>query len=371
MKTWTGLLLLAFVVGCAPQQPEGYEDEQKTETGGKAAQQPGSTTKKSSTIGTTTFSDVGTQVEIPVVVGAAPEDEGQEALGLWGNGFGLSSASGYTLSLDGCESGYTASIDEGDGGSLLVYQYDRGCVAKLTSLTFSGVTYSPTNTNGVNFTAWTAFGTSAQTATFANSDGSAVVYVRVVAQLPAQVTGTENIEYEFFRISAGATSTILGTDIDDAHAITVPGVDPPSITIGSVSYVGTTANGAGKFTFEIDCTANVTSSGATTKCLDVFLTNIDYRLVKDTYGSTLNATQAEAIFNGSEKTVAVGDLVTIADSDAQIPHGGFRTDLVTPLEGPDEFHLNPNMILIFRNDDPGYDHDSFTFFNVDITVLTQ
>ena len=56
------------------------------------------------------------------------------------SGLNLTSASAFTMSLEGCASGYAVSVTEANA-SINLYKYDEGCLLKLTALAVGGVEY--------------------------------------------------------------------------------------------------------------------------------------------------------------------------------------------------------------------------------------
>jgi len=101
-------------------------------------------------------------------------------------------------------------------------------------------------------------------------------------------------------------------------------------------------------------------SGADTLCGANDLQNITYKLVKDTYGSVLTITDAETIF------ATPGTSITLPGDQYQdsATNEGFNT---STLDGPGGLGVagNENMILIIKAD------LSFTYYNIDVTTITQ
>ncbi|MGE0172714.1 MAG: hypothetical protein AB7T49_08015 [Oligoflexales bacterium] len=270
--------------------------------------------------------------------------------------FRLASATAFTMSLEDCVSGYTSTADEGSP-NLQVYKYDQECLAKLTAFSYNGSDFEPSA--GDPFTTWLA----GDAAIFEDVlDNTNIMRVRVVSQLDSPISGTEPVEYLFSVIEQGSNENIADTVVGAAHAMQVDGLLPPALTISSVTYDGMTSDGEGLFTFTMECDSAVTGTGATRACEGLLLDKIKYRLVEDTYSSTLDISDAEALFPAGEYSIAnPGDHLDTGAGGTT--NGGFLT---SSIEGPEQMHLFPHMILIFQADDTSY-----LYFNVDVTTLTQ
>jgi len=277
-------------------------------------------------------------------------------------------ASAYSVSLAGCLSGYTATVSEVNLDGVEVYKDDWNCLAKLTSFTVGGTTYTNANPGAVDFTTWLA----GNTATFASAGGDTIRVV-VVAQLASPITGTEAIVYQFSELLDGDGDKIFSeAEVSDAHLITVEGQEAPLFNIVASTFLGMDdVSGAPEFTFKMECVddpaaatpvsvAMTDGAGSNTVCGTNELSTVTYKLVKDTYGSVLTITQAEAIFGTAGTSITVpGD--QYADSATQ---EGFNT---ATLDGPGGLGTagNENMILILKSG------ASYTYFNVDVTTISQ
>jgi len=208
-----------------------------------------------------------------------------------GAAFRLAAANSYNMSLDGCASGLTVASITQANPSVSVYKYDKGCLVKLNSFVISGITYTPTA--GDPFTSWAA----GDLATFADTTNPANTFVVTVSsQLNNPISGTEAVTYTFTQVAAGTNESIAKTIVGDSHALSVSGVDAATVDIVSVAMTGMTAAGGGQFTFTIDCDTNVTGSAGAYSCGNNTLSSLKYVLVEDTYGGTLTAAQATALF---------------------------------------------------------------------------
>ena len=270
-------------------------------------------------------------------------------------GFNLTaSATAYSLTIDSCASGYTTTVDE-NSPTVKAYKFDRDCLAKLTTFTINGITYNPDSAD--LFTTWQA----GDTATFEDAlDNTNKIAVSVVSTLDNPISGTEAISYAFEDIKKGSDENIAENVVSDTHAISVTGEVAPNFTIAAVSYVGMTAAGAGQFTVKFNCDSNITGSGATTACEGQLMTDLKYKLVEDTYGGTLTQAQAAALFPTGESSIDTGsELLAIGDADAA--NGGFVSKT---LDGPNQMHNKPNMIIIIEAADTSY-----RYWNMDVTTL--
>jgi len=289
--------------------------------------------------------------------GSADPDAGRRetvsvGINLAEKGFALANASAYAMSLDGCASGLTASITQANP-SVDVYKFDRDCLVKLTSFTYGGITYVPSS--GDPFTTWVA----GDIATFQDSGNpSNQLTVVVGSQLSNPISGTEAVSYTFTQLIEGAAETIAKTVVGNAHALSVTGTDAANVDITGVTMTAMTAGGAGQFTFKVDCVIPSTGTLPALKCGANDLVGLKYRLIADnaTYNGLLTYSQASALFDGSETTVASGDQFATGN-------GGFNA-FVT---GPNQMHNNPNMLFVIQS---GGATGSYKYFNVDVTKLT-
>jgi hypothetical protein len=263
-------------------------------------------------------------------------------------------ATAFQISLGGCASGYASTATEASP-NLQAYKFDRGCLAKLTSFQFSGVTYVPSS--GSPFTTWAV----GDTATFVDSlNVNNTIRVAVYAQLSNPIAAADAVEYRFSQVAAGADKNIAASVVGASHTLAVTGEAAPDYQVTSVSFQNITAAGAGQFQFGLECKVAV-AAGA---CRNTTQTGVDYKLVEDTFGSVLTLDQAATIFATAGTAVVAAD--TVAAGDATLVNGGFNTKTGTSiLSGPDQMHLHPHMLLILRSG------PSYQYFNVDVTTLTQ
>lgn len=329
LPLWTAALTLSVTaVGCAKSKNKTYSDDGGSSSGTVSSGGGG-------------VSQAGTQmVTIPVQLNYKTKS------------FALASATTFDISLEGCATGYTSTADE-NSTALQVYKFDLGCKAKLTQFTYGGRTYTPTVADP--FTSWNA----GDIATFddAGNPGPNAVTVKVVSQLADPVSGNEAIVYSFSELVKGADKALMEAMLGASHSMTVDSQPPPNYTIAQVQFVGINNNGGGQFIFTLDCTAAMTGD----VCQQVDQADTTYKLVEDTYNSTMVIGDANALFPAGETAITLP-----ADQEAAAgltPHGGFHT---VTLDGPDQMALHPHMILILQAADTSYQ-----YFNVDVATLTQ
>lgn len=273
--------------------------------------------------------------------------------------FGLTGASGFNMTVEGCSSGYTGQVTQ-LSPSIVVYKFDSGCLAKLTSLVVDGVTYAPTAADP--FENWQ----SGDTAKFEDTAGSGLVlYVQVLNQLDSPIpstTPTHGVEYVFSTIEKGAQKDCTADCIQNNYTVAVNGVDAPDFDIKAFAFVDMSVSGAGVFMFKFECAEDLVGSDLSATCKGASLTGLRYRMVQDTYNSTLDITQAGAIMSTNAVNIDVSEVIP-AGSDAAMPHGGFVSK---SLVGPDQMHLNPNMIMLLETM-----NTSYKYWNVDVTPIVQ
>lgn len=290
-------------------------------------------------------------LSIPTSVAPDSEYEDHSA----GAGFALADATSYSISLTGCATGLTGTATQVDP-NLKVYKQDRGCLGQLTEFVFNGNTYSPVT--GEEFSTYLAN----DTAFFANdADPDDQVMVIVISQLSTPISVADTVSYKFGINTVGAAdgsavSISKSTVSSNAtgQALVVASQDPPNFTITNVSFSGvSTSGGAGRFVFEMTCGEALVGD----LCDGVNLSLIKYRLINDTYSGVLLYQEAQTLFPTGATTVVVGTDKFVTGN------GGFNS---VELTGPDQIHLNPNMILVLEANGLSYQ-----YFNVDVQVVTN
>ncbi|MEZ4743331.1 MAG: hypothetical protein R3B45_12945 [Bdellovibrionota bacterium] len=263
------------------------------------------------------------------------------------------SASSYQINLSDCLSGYSNTVTEADAGGLKAYRYDRGCLAKLTEFTVSGVTYYPTA--GDPFSTWQV----GDTATFdeIGEPGTSPLKVKILSTIGDPITGLETISYGFADAIEGNNIDLLWTSVGSTQQLQ-SGVDtPPSFTIKSIELVDFNGSEAGQFKIVLECTSDI---GATNACETVNFSDTDYMLIEDTFSSSMTITDADSAFTAGNSITLPDDRV--APGAMGTTNGGFVTVV---LDGPADLAATPNMILLLRSYTASYQ-----YFNIDVTVTT-
>jgi hypothetical protein len=274
-------------------------------------------------------------------------------------GLALTDTQAFKMSLEGCATGWTHDNITKTTPTLDLYLYDRGCVVKLLNFQYRDITYIPET----DFTTWQID----DAAVFKDPDSSHRLRVVVIDQVDNPITGTHNVDYAFTELYMGSD---LGTIVDsnnivgDAHNLTVRGVLAPEFACNKLEFKAITVDGAGQFIFYCNCDLPTTGTGATQKCGDTLLDDIKYSLVKDTFAGVLTVDNAATIAGLGMTSILATEKLAIGDPNAS--NGGFKTTAVLPyLTGPNQMHLNPNMILLLQAEGVSY-----TYFNVDVTTLS-
>ncbi len=100
---------------------------------------------------------------------------------------------------------------------------------------------------------------------------------------------------------------------------------------------------------KLDCTSNIDDKSTIIKdnweCDTDVMSTFEIKLVDDTYGGSINQTQADTIMSSGTSTFseAGGNIYDIAE-DSDISHGGLIINVV----GPDDMYGNREMLLILK-----------------------
>jgi hypothetical protein len=323
-----------------------------------------------------------TQVGVPVSLLFKP----QQFLNLEGGGdLGLvSTATSLFVSVSGCASGYTV----GSGASptaittvVNLYKGDRGCLVKLEKFTLGSATYSSQGANAVAFSSFAAGGV----ATFQDTvTASSIIKVFVNTQVESPLTGSSTVVYNFTDIQAGTTNTISQANVSTPVPLSATGQEAPNYTMPHARYLSTNVDGSGNLSFTLACGATVSGTGVTETCSGINLTTqLDYKLVENTYSGTLTVAQANTIFSTAgtaitaDGTGGTGTTIAAAGSDANsntITNGGFYTSNGTPLVTTAAFypdHLSYIFVLRQRDTTGAQNTLSYLYIVVTLTNITQ
>lgn len=273
--------------------------------------------------------------------------------------FGLAGATAYKMAVEGCVSGFSSQVTE-VSPNISVYKYDKACLAKLNSLTVDGITYVPSSSHP--FVNWQQ----GDTAEFNDMGGSGLkLYVQVMNQLDDPIPSTapaHGVEYAFSTITKGMNQNCANDCIQNHYTVAVNGVDAPNFEIKLFSYVDMSSKGAGAFLFKFECATDLVGSDLNAKCGNSTLASLKYKLIQDTFNGALTIDQAATVMNADTAGIELGEVIA-AGTDPAMPHGGFISKV---LSGPDQMHLNPEMIMVLETA-----KTSYKYWNVDVTPIVQ
>lgn len=244
----------------------------------------------------------------------------------------------FVIDIEECVSGHQASLTETQPQASL-YAKDKKCLGKLKSFTVDGVTYTPSGLAQDQFIDYQA----GDTAVFHSEDGSAQLDVRVVAQLPADLSSAQGclpITYAFGGIDAGNRGTIIPMGAGAAGHVVGDAIPPFEIT--EARLVGK-VDGYGKFQFRLQCFDEIT----TDTCSDI-IDRLEYVLIDDTTNGILTLHQAADFFKQAT-----------AYRPAVKSRRWFRT---YDLPGPQPLQQTQSMILLLKNG------DSYQYFEVPLNL---
>ncbi len=333
------LLTSMLLASCAEEQPVQYSDEE-------AASETTSTT----TLKRRTFT-------YPIEITAA-----ETGLSLAAN------ATAFSIDLTGCASTHSATVTE-TKAYLEVYEFDRNCLAKLTTFTLNSKTYTPKT--GSTFDDWLT----GDVATFEVSGASPAdeLTVTVISTLANPVVAAGTIHYEFSEVTQGATETLGEAVVRESASLSVDGQASPNFSINQVELVDITANGNGEFRIQLECNNTVTGTGANILCDDVRLDSIYMVLAEDTYASDPTLTDLQAIYtaaSGGKQIDMSTEAFTAGQGTPALVKGGFITadtgdaDVMV-MAGTKPIVTHPNMIFVLKSG------PSYTWFYINVTTITQ
>lgn len=299
------------------------------------------------TVGISSGSDKETaETESELIAIEVSVDEGEDTA------FRLAAASKFQIDLEGCASGYTSSMDELSPG-LNVYKFDRNCKARLVSLEYSGISYTVGN---VPFSTLNV----GDEAEFVDASGNNRLRIAVTAQLSNPVAVTDTVAFAFVEVAAGADKVYGKNEVATRKTMSVGGQEAPSFDVKALYFDSITESGAGEFRFDLECLSAMSGSGLSSLCNDLTLSQLKYVLVEDIYDGDIDATEAAALFASAGSSVAVDEVISAGSGG--LANGGFATG---SLVGPDQMHLNPNMLLVIQGAGTSY-----LYFNVDVTTIS-
>lgn len=259
----------------------------------------------------------------------------------------------YTLDLDDCASGYSATVTELEL-DLEVYRGDENCLAKLVGFTLDGSTYTAKLGVGNEFDNYLP----GDTAIFEDGMGGEVI-AKVEEQLSSPVKEFDNVSYTIMDINQGITQSFMQMTIG------APGNMPePMFNLVSASWVGVdTFNEALQYQFKLECKSPLKSSD--TECEGFLLDGLRYRLVPDIYGGTPDLMDLQNLFppmpDPDEHAVDPMDVIGVGQQG--LANGGFFTSGGPDvLQSPADVALPGNADLIFVLEiEDGLDYIYWTF----------
>jgi hypothetical protein len=283
-------------------------------------------------------------------------------------------ASQFTVSVEGCASGYSAVMTEVDP-SIDLYFGDLGCVAKLQSFTLDGVSYVPDPLKP--FTSYAQ----GEVARFIGTPGDVVRLVRVARQLPSPITSQSPIAYRISELlQSAANSSILDGSLGLRYTA-IKGTDlPPDFRVHSIAIIGENgAAGTLYLKFELECltTLGNFNNNKFVNCSGVNLLDLRYVLIEDLYSdqpcTSANITACDAAFatGGTGTTPTTLDEV-ISPKAGTMPNGGFFTSVVAPLATPRPLQQAPRLMLMIKtvaNNKNGTTGGSYQIHNVDFAIV--
>lgn len=297
---------------------------------------------------------------IPVQLFKAPESTGSTNLNLKElnlDDLELIAPSSYTMLIEGCVSGYSATLSQ-TTTIVNILKSDSKCLVELTEFSYNGATYQPKSDS--EFSTY-AVGDSA---IFVNQDNpNDMFYVKVNSQLSSPVLSSDNVSYIFGVVPNNeGTSTDTTKNSSKSQTYPISSQNIPNFNLDSKKPLATLFSGldddsAGLFQFKLMCNFPMTNGSAdytfcptlaksTTQGCD--LSDITYKLVKDTYGirngNALTEEEIQGIFKTSgTPVIAPGD--QIGKSSTSKNNKGFKTRVLT---GPAPMESNLYMLLILN-----------------------
>jgi hypothetical protein len=280
-------------------------------------------------------------------------------------------ATAFSITLDGCASTHYATVTE-TTTYLEVYEFDRNCLAMLTTFTLNGKIYTPKP--GAGFTNWQV----GDTATFEVNAASPAdeLTVSVISTIANPVVAGGEIHYQFSEVAQGDDVTLGEAVVRESATLSVNGQAAPNFSIKQVQLVDITETGNGEFRFQLECNNEVTGSGNGILCDDVPLNSIYMTLAEDpgTYGPTgPDLSDLEDIFtaaSGGKQIDMSTDAFEAGQGNPPLANGGFITadtgdEDVMVLDGTMPIVTKPNMIFVLKSG------PSYTWFYVRVTTITQ
>jgi hypothetical protein len=261
-----------------------------------------------------------------------------------GASLSLVAAESFSGSISGCLSGYSKAITQATS-SVNVMDGDKSCVFKLTNLVFGGETFTMLGTEN-----WGAG------SVFSITGGSGTVMTfQVISNIAATISGAQSVSLLFAIQQEGSSQTIAA---DVSAGIDVSGADPINLDVVAKAASVDGADGAGLFSFKLDCASTIVGSDGAAACAGVNIAGLKVALAKDTFSGDLSVQECRTLATSGGS----GTVINLS-SDPQVPHGGFATG---QLKGPATLFAPANANLVMAIADPAAD-GGCKFFLITIT----
>ena len=240
-------------------------------------------------------------------------------------GFSLAGADSYAATISGCKSGYYKAFSE-SSGSVLIQKGDFSCLFKVSSLVYKGEAFdlsAQSFAQGSSFSATGASGT--------------LLKFEVIRNIDSPASGSQSV-LVLFGAYQGNSSTVAA---NVSKGISVLESAPIDLSVVSYDTVVDASDGAGLFSFKLQCAQVVSGSGASASCNSEVLSTLQVALSLDSSPSAqLSLAQCLALIPGGSSSGTAFD----AGSDASYANGGLSTP---QMKGPAPLFGAANANLIF------------------------
>ncbi len=269
---------------------------------------------------------------IPVSVSLKPKVESLSSSGVNLSTPSTSVVTNFSMTIMGCLSGFTTTIDE-NTAIVNFPTSDTSCLVKLTSFTTDmGITYTPSATHP--FTTWQIGDYN-----IFNGTDSTSVYVAVVDTVSSPIVSGDVVQYEFatYNVTVASPVHILGASVSVAGG-TIAFTGTSQGQVLRIFGVGITAISTSNLaTLAVELSCNVVVSGTT--CSSIPLptgTSAPYTI---SYGflnaapANLQTTYTYAVINAAASTALTGTAVAANGGTPVMPNGGVSLSTFTKTPG--------------------------------------
>lgn len=266
------------------------------------------------------------------------------------------------VSLSGCSSNYSFTELLITTGSFAVVNSDQNCILQLDEFHLDGERFSPKV--GSEFTTWLP----PDSGIYVGESSAKELSVSVSSQInQAGASVSDMVSFEFRDIKGEASNSLKFISFGKAIALGA-GIAPDFEMVHS-ELVIINPDRSAYLDFSLECGSTLTGSQASDyRCSDLLMnTELDYLLVKDTYGGALTEGDADAIF-ASGSPISITNFIAPGNNDPYnhpLPNGGFSTgSLLTGTEAI--FPSALDYLLILRRTDGVNTTLSYVYFLVRI-----